>query len=579
MACIRCDARARNRATIVVAGVVLVLTVPAASVAQVPPANLLPPLQTPNQQPFERPPFETEPPFELPRLRPAPPQTTRPVSIRLILRAVKFSGNTVFSTDELNAIAKPYIDRPVSFSDLEELRLRLTRAYLDRGYIDSGAVIPDQTVTNGTVAINIIEGTLTGVEVSGADRLRPDYVENRVRLAAGPPLNVGPLQERIQILLEDPLIARISAQLGPGLRPGESDLKVQVEERPPLGAMLSFANDRAPSIGSEAGQLTLVGRDLTGFGDLSTFSLQKTVGLQDYAFATELPLTAYDTKIHLTGERTDAVVVEPPFNSIDVEGQTSSIEVGISQPVYRTPDQTFELGAFVAYRQSETFLLGEPFSFSPGVQNGVSKVTVLRLRQNWTDRSRDQVLALRSTFSFGLPVLGATVNPSPLPDTRFSDWLGQAQYARRLSENGTELLLRGDLQLSRDTLLPLEQFAVGGMDSVRGYRQNLLVRDNGLDSSIELRVPIWQPPSPIAGRDVGPIRIAPFVDYGRSWNVDQPSPSPQYIASVGLGLLWDPVREVHAAIYYGYALKRQAPQPSNNLQDHGLYFRLTVDAF
>ena len=232
----------------------------------------------------------------------------------------------------------------------------------------------------------------------------------------------------------------------------------------------------------------------------------------------------------------------------------------------------------IAYRRSDTFLLGTPFSFSPGVQNGVSKVTVLRLRQSWTDRSRDQVVALRSTFNFGLPTLGATVNPAPLPDTRFFDWLGQAQYARRLRDDGTELLLRGDLQLSRNPLLPIEQFAVGGMDSVRGYRQNLLVRDAGLDASIELRVPIWQPPSPTESIDLGPVTLAPFVDYGRSWNVDQPTPSLQFIASIGIGLLWDPVPWVHAAAYYGHALKREAPQPSSNLQDKGIYFRLTIDA-
>ena len=577
-ACIGRGARMRNLATIA-AGALLVAATAAPTVAQVPPANILPPLQTPNLQQPVLPPFETGPRFELPPVPPASPQAIRPASTRLLLHGVTFTGNTAISTDALNAIAAPYLGRLVSFADLEELRLRLTRAYVDRGYINSGAVIPDQKVANGTVRIDIIEGTLTTIEVSGADRLRPEYVGDRLRLAAGPPLDVGPLQAQIRILLEDPLIARINAQLGPGLRPGESDLKVQAEERPALGATLSFANDRAPSIGSEAGQLTLIGRDLTGFGDLSTFSFQKTIGLEDYAFTTELPVSAYDTKIHVSGERTDATVVEPPFNSIDVEGRTSSIEFGVTQPVYRTPSQTFELGAFVAYRESDTFLLGEPFSFSPGVQNGVSKITVLRLRQSWTDRGRDQVVALRSTFSFGIPALDATLNPPPLPDTRFFDWLGQAQYARRLSEDGTELLLRGDLQLSRTPLMPLEQFAVGGMDSVRGYRQNLLVRNSGLAASAELRIPVWQPPSPAEGVELGAIKLAPFADYGRSWNVDQPTPSPQFIASVGLGVLWDPLPWVHAATYYGHALKREAPEPSSNLQDDGLYFRLTLDAF
>ncbi len=34
------------------------------------------------------------------------------------------------------------------------------------------------------------------------------------------------------------------------------------------------------------------------------------------------------------------------------------------------------------------------------------------------------------------------------------------------------------------------------------------------------------------------VQLVPFVDYGRAWNTHFPTPEPQTLASVGLGLRW-----------------------------------------
>lgn len=92
-------------------------------------------------------------------------------------------------------------------------------------------------------------------------------------------------------------------------------------------------------------------------------------------------------------------------------------------------------------------------------------------------------------------------------------------------------------QLAGETLPPLERFTVGGLDTVRGYPENLLVRDNGLVLSGELRVPIVRHDG---GRGV--LALAPFVDLGDSWHAEGHVPGhtgePRTIASAGLGLRW-----------------------------------------
>ena len=73
-------------------------------------------------------------------------------------------------------------------------------------------------------------------------------------------------------------------------------------------------------------------------------------------------------------------------------------------------------------------------------------------------------------------------------------------------------------QISADPLLSIERFAIGGRDTVRGYRENQLVRDSGVVASAELRIPLWRDSlrRPL-------LELVPFMDYGTGWN-DGPEP-------------------------------------------------------
>ena len=55
----------------------------------------------------------------------------------------------------------------------------------------------------------------------------------------------------------------------------------------------------------------------------------------------------------------------------------------------------------------------------------------------------------------------------------------------------SHLILRASTQLASDALLAMEKFVVGGHATVRGYRENQFVRDNGFAASAELRFPLF----------------------------------------------------------------------------------------
>ena len=524
----------------------------------------------------ELPPPEFEEPKPAPELVLPPVAPERPADrpgpqLRVFVSRFAVEGNTIFSDEELAGLTAPFEGRVITSDELLEARDSITLHYIENGYINSGALVPDQQVVDGVISLQVIEGELTTLQVAGNDRLRVDYIGDRVRLGAGPPLNVNDLQERLQILQENPLIERINASLAPGARPGESELNVDVVESRPYQLRLIADNHRPPSVGADQGTLAGEHLNLTGRGDTLRGSISLTEGLNDYYAEYRIPVTARDTELGAYYEQTDSDVVEDPFDDLDIKSDSQTLGLLLRHPVYRKPGEEIGIGVVFERKWSETELLGERFSFAEGVDDGKSDVSALRLTQDWLKRSRNRVLAARSAFSFGLDILGATDNDSK-PDGEFFHWLGQFQWAERIFGN-SEVIFRADAQLTQDPLLPMEKFVVGGADTVRGYRENQLVRDNGLVASLELRVPVLPKHTGEAR-----LRVAPFTDYGRSWN-DGTTPKHKNIASAGVGLLLD-YKKLNARVYWAHDFDDiDNGNVDDDLQDDGVHFSVSYSVF
>jgi hemolysin activation/secretion protein len=498
------------------------------------------------------------------------------------VRDLKVTGSTVFSAAELAQVTAPYVQRELTAEDLEEVRLALTRLYIEHGYVTSGAILPDQAVTDGVITLHIVEGVLSSIDIEGNKWFRSGYLRRRLALGAAPPVSVLALQERLQRLEQDERIARVNAELRPGVQLGESVLNVRVTENLPFQVALELNNYQSPTVGAVRGLMTVAHESLTGHGDILSAQIGYSSGTDfpqvdsSYAF----PLTARDTTFILRYRRNNTVVIEEPFEDLDVVSESNIFGLTLRIPFYRTLRYEWALSLIGEHSQNKTFLLDDPFSFSPGVVDGKSTVTVVRVGLEWTDSTVNQVLALRSRVSVGVDILGATTHSNDnIPDGQFVAWLGQFQWTRRLTDWDLQSIFRLDVQLASQPLLPLEQIAVGGRYSVRGYRENQLVRDNGLIVSLESRLPIVRN-KPWADF----IQLVPFVDFGRAWNTTLDTPDPKLLVSIGIGLRWALtltapfLRQPQCEVYWGYPLQ-EVDTPGGDLQDLGLHLQFVIAAF
>jgi len=479
-----------------------------------------------------------------------------------------FHGNTAIPTEELKRIASSYENREISIENLEQLRQELTNYYVNKGFLNSGVLIPDQKVDGGFITLEVIEGSLNEINIKGLRYFHEDYIVKRLENCAKRPVNINKLQEALLLLQEDSRIKKINADFKKGTTLGEGVLNVAIEETSPYLVSAFFDNDTSPSTGEYRGGISLAHQNLLGFGDMLAFNMEHTEGENVYSGSYFLPLSVYDTILELNYITGESRVTETLFKDLQIESVSDTYSLRVRQPLYKKPGKEFAIAITGEIRRSETMLLNRPFSFSPGAVNGESRESVLRFSQEWLDRGQSCVIAAHSTLSFGMDAFNATVHDK-LPDGKFFTWLGQVLLAQRLPWYDSQIIFRTDLQLTDDNLLSMEQFSLGGLNSVRGYRKDLFLRDNGFASSIEFRIPVMT-----NEHNLGNIQIIPFADFGWARNKHPRSPEEECIYSVGLGLKWEIIKNFQLDAFYGHGLK-EIEHDDNYLQDQGIYFKLT----
>jgi hemolysin activation/secretion protein len=517
-------------------------------------------------------PIQEQPVITEPAPPATPPTQPTPDSPPISVSKIEVSGSTILTEADLQPITQKVEGRSVTLDELRTVADAITQIYLDRGYITSRAVLVDQTITNGVVQIRVVEGTVERIDVEGTRRLRPGYVRDRVELGAGTPLRQDRLEDQLRLLKADPLFSNIEASLRPGTQLGQSILTVRVTEAPAFFGYAGIDNYSPPSVGSvRAGGL--VGyRNLTGFGDQITGSLFATTtgGANVYDFTYSIPLNPMNGTLQLRAAPSNNRITAEEFEELEISGENEIYEVSFRQPLIRSPREEFALSLGLTFQDGQTFIFnGFPFGFGIGPdEDGVSRTRVLKFGQDYVKRDLQGAWALRSQFNLGLGILDATENDAPIPDGRFFSWLGQFQRVQRLGENNL-LIAQFDVQLTPDSLLPSQQFVIGGGQSVRGYRQNARSGDNGIRFSVEDRIVLTRDEAGIPT-----LQVAPFFDAGLIWNKDDnPNdlPDERFLAAFGLGIIFQPLPQLTIRLDYAPPLINLDDR-GNNAQDNGFYF-------
>ena len=497
---------------------------------------------------------------------------------KLVVNEIRFDGNGVYSDEELRDVISVDLSKPLSTEDLEAIRKAVSRFYFSNGYVNSGAMIGEQDLSKGVLTVSVVEGALDKINVMGTGWLRPSYVEKRIRSGVKTPLSMEDLKRSLEFVRRDEKIRKINTALLPGDELGQSHLDVIVTENKLFDAGIGISNRRPPSVGAEEAEVYLGTRNLTSLGD--TLRLNYTFtdegmdevdfdGADNYAVSYSLPLHTSGTSLELGTVRSDYVILEEPFDTLNIQSDTQMVSVGIRQPIYNDLKHEFSVSLKGERRQSETMVSGMPFSISPGSTDGMTRIAALRFSPEYVYRSSKRVIAVRTTLSFGLDTQDPVLDESYMGPEFFS-WLTQASWVEAIGSSENLFALKSYYQHTDERLISMEQFSLGGMNTIRGYRENQIIRDNAFSISPEVRIPI------LRDRYTKPImHLIPFFDYGIGWNAEGDRDR-ESIYSLGLGLTYKPTDNVNMSLYWGYAFEEFDIKDDDDLQDYGIHFQVRI---
>jgi len=505
---------------------------------------------------------------QLPKLDPA----DKPISVlkTIKVKRIELADSTVLANDLFIKIVVPFMDdaNGISMEHLQQVRYLLSREYLDRGYINSGVIIPDQKIKNNTIILQSVEGSLIDVSITGTVSLDKRMIKQRILGQVESPLNINQLQGLLRLLQQDPMIQTMGARLRPSETLGRAILDLTITENSPFDIHVGFNNYRSPSVGEENLYFSGKSNNLTGRGDTLTSKFATSRGIDDLSVNYGYPLNYHQAVINTYLTASDSILVEEPFDQIDIESKSTTMGVSYKQYNTRTPSKVISSHYGLDVRHSESTIAKQPNTFSLGSKDGNSDVTVLLYSLNWLERKKDAVWAWNNTIRVGIDAIGATINDGNIPDGEFVVLQSNYQYTTRIELLRSQLSFTLGLQLSDAPLLSLEKYSIGGVRSVRGYRENQFIRDNGYRASVEWRFPL---------KLAQPTAMSVFVDHALAKDQDEAvtNTTSQSLTGIGFGLFWQPLNDINIEFFVAIGITDVTEPADKALQDRGIH--LSID--
>lgn len=451
-------------------------------------------------------------------------------------------GNTVLSADAIERAVYPFLGPRRNLDDVERARAALEKTYQDQGYLTVSVELPEQQVSAGEVRLQVVEGSVEKLRVTGAQYHLPSKIrEGAPSLAAGSVPNFTEVQAELAALGRQP-DRRITPLLRPGKAPGKLEVELGVNDQLPLHGSVELNNKQSAN--------TIEGRVESALRYDNLFQRGHSVGLNwivapgntDHA---NILSANYGVPL-ANGDYASAFVTWSDSNTPGGLGGSTVVK-GSSVGLRYRFDLPSRGGAFM-----HGLSLGADHKDNQDdlTQSGLVVPRSLRYwslaaRYDHTrpDTGSGVVTSLDANLTLGIRGLSArTVDCDGTPTDQFACKRFNAKPNfmvlrlgldhRRPVWDNWNLRARADAQWASGPLVSQEQFGLGGSDSVRGYYEYEQFGDRGLLFRLEMV-------SPVVGwlGDAG-LKAIGFFERGQSWLVDALPGEDDKIAlgSVGLGL-------------------------------------------
>jgi hemolysin activation/secretion protein len=460
----------------------------------------------------------------LPPVEPSKPGVEPTPKASITIKGFRFSGNTVFSSEQLREQVRQYTDTTIDLSGLYEAADRVQRFYRERGYFLALAYVPQQQVRDGVVEIALLEGRLGSVILQSEANMRlRDTFARRILHAHLKPgdLITEHALERPLLLLRDLPDVHLSSELGPSrVEVGAADLTVNLsEKRRWVSGYVDLDNHGNRFTGEYRVGVNLNSGNFTGYGDVLGFrgflsNGHMALGRLSYS----IPVGPYGTRVG-TSYTAFSYQLGEEFQALDADGEGHVVTVYGLHPLIRTRSRSLFLHAgferknledrinsvsSVEERHIDAGKLGVAGDFHDGLLSG-------GLNSYSVTYTRGELDLMPPS----LQIIDASPGIGPQTAGTFSKWNLDMRRLQRITDH-LNLLLTYSGQIANKNLTAAEKMSLGGPNGVRAYPVGEAAGDSGHLFSAELRYVF--PPLSFGGKP----SVSAFVDHGKVKILERP---------------------------------------------------------
>ena len=258
----------------------------------------------------------------------------------LMVKGFQLTGNTIFSSDELLALVRPWVGKAAGTDQLLDAAEAIKNRYKDAGFFLTQVFVPAQEVPGGIVTLRIVEARIgdTRAEID-TQRVSPAIVDGYMKLLPKGSAVTEQSVERPLLLLNDLQGVKVTSVLRPGAETGEADLLVKVvDEGRTFGGDGYVDNAGNESTGEVRVGADLVANGLLGMGESWTLGglISEHNGVNLIRAGVTAPVGPYGTKATLSFTDLNYKVLGQKFATLNADGDAMVGSLNVQHPVIRS---------------------------------------------------------------------------------------------------------------------------------------------------------------------------------------------------------------------------------------------------
>jgi hemolysin activation/secretion protein len=490
-------------------------------------------------------------------------------AIRFEITRFDVSGNTLLSQAEVERAVAPFAGPNRDFADVQRALEALEEVYHQRGYSVVTVQLPEQELNGGVVRLAVVQTKIGKVAVSGNKTFSEENVRRSLpTLQPGQTPNINAVSANLKLANENPA-KKIKLSLAGAEADDEVDARVEVADEKPWKVMANIDNTGTDSTGKTHTGVLLQHANLLGRDHVGTLQYTTTAEHPDqvavWGAGYHIPLYALGDSIDLFGSysNVDSGTVSAGLFNLAVSGKGTVYGARYNNILARRGEYESRIVYGVDYKAFKNSVLLSGIDFGNNVT--VRPVSVAYMgTYTMPDGEANFSLSLAQNIAGG--------SRGGADDFQRARYGAKASWKALRFAGALAHVLAGDWQvrmiangqLTKDALIPGEQFGAGGSTSVRGFGERDLSTDSGVLLNYELYTP------DLCRRANWQCRLLAFYDtaWGKRNHVLPGELTSTAISSAGVGLRFAVDSSASVQLDYGHVIKEGQIQPSSKNKLH-----------